>query len=91
LTLRRIRKQDERKKRNKKRDAKESFIGLKRKGRRSTYFASTWKKALYCLLGEEEKTASRFEVSSEMPDDDRQLFADFVTDPTGDSVVASRC
>jgi hypothetical protein len=49
-------------------------------------------KKLSASLGEEEKTASRFEVSSEMPDDDRQLFADFVTGlqpGEDDSVVAS--
>jgi pre-mRNA-processing factor 40 len=77
-----FRKQDERKKRNKKRDAKESFIGfLKEKVEEGTLtFASTWK-SFVASLNEDEKGASRFEVSSEMPDDDRQLFfADFVTD-----------
>jgi pre-mRNA-processing factor 40 len=77
-----FRKQDERKKRNKKRDAKENFIGfLKEKAEEGILtFASTWK-SFAASLSEEEKTASRFEASSEMPDDDRQLlFADFVTD-----------
>jgi pre-mRNA-processing factor 40 len=77
-----FRKQDERKKRNKKRDAKETFIGfLKEKAEEGVLtFASTWK-SFAASLSEEEKTASRFEVSSEMPDDDRQLlFADFVTE-----------
>jgi pre-mRNA-processing factor 40 len=77
-----FRKQDERKKRNKKRDVKEGFIGfLKEKAEEGILtFASTWK-SFAASLSEEEKTASRFEVSSEMPDDDRQLsFADFVTD-----------
>jgi hypothetical protein len=57
-----------------------SFIGfLKEKAEEGVLTLRQLGKALPLPWSEEEKTASRFEVSSEMPDDDRQLFADFVT------------
>ncbi|GFH52214.1 hypothetical protein CTEN210_08690 [Chaetoceros tenuissimus] len=75
-----IRKRDERQKRNKKRDAKDSFLAfLKAKEELGALtFASTWH-SFVSALGEDEKTHKDFIVSPHMSDQNRQLyFADYV-------------
>lgn len=75
-----LRKREERKKRNKKRDAQDSynaFLGEKEEAGKLT-FASTWD--LFLLsLSDEEKDDPRFCTSHNLTESDKQLyFADFV-------------
>ncbi|CAB9507143.1 PRP40 pre-mRNA processing factor 40 homolog [Seminavis robusta] len=74
-----LRKHDERKKRNKKREAQDAFNSfLKEKEEAGTLsFLSTWNSFL-AAMSESDKHDSRFQVSSFMSDSDRQVFfADF--------------
>mmetsp|Transcript_12989 Transcript_12989/g.24712 ORF Transcript_12989/g.24712 Transcript_12989/m.24712 type:complete len:513 (-) Transcript_12989:694-2232(-) len=75
-----LRKREERTKRNKKREAKEAFLAfLKvREEDGKLTFASTWPSFL-SSLDETERNDSRFSVSPNLSDSDRQLyFADYV-------------
>lgn len=75
-----MRKREERKKRNKKRDMKESFFSLLKDHEESAKltFASTWSSFL-SSLDEDELNDSRFLPSPFMSDSDRELyFSDFV-------------
>lgn len=75
-----LRKHDERKKRNKKREAQDDFcLFLKAKEEAGTLkFSSTWN-SFFSSLTQSDKDDSRFKVSPSMTDPDRQLyFADFV-------------
>jgi len=77
-----FRKLDERKKRNKKRDAKEAFITFLKEMEEDgkLTFASTWN-SFVAALGEDGKNDPRFEVSVHVSENDRHLFfADFVTE-----------
>lgn len=75
-----LRKREERKKRNKKRDAQEAysaFLNEKEEAGKLT-FASTWESFLLSL-SDEEKDDPRFCTSHNLTESDRQLyFADFV-------------
>jgi len=75
-----MRKREERNKRSKKREAKDtylSFLKLKEEEGKLT-FASTWD-SFVSSLGDDEKNDPRFIVSSHMPESDRQLyFSDYV-------------
>lgn len=74
------RKREERNRRMKKREAKDSFVGLLRayEEQGKLTFASTWSSFL-SGLNDDEKTNPKFVVSANMSDSDRQLFfADFV-------------
>lgn len=74
------RKRDERRKRNKKREAEESFIMFLKEKQEigKLTFASTWN-SFASLLDELEHNDARFVASVELSDADRQLhFADFV-------------
>jgi len=75
-----LRKREERQRRSKKREAKESFLAFlkSREEIGSLTFASTWSTFLVTLNGK-DKEDPRFAVSSAMTDSDRQLyFADYV-------------
>eukprot|EP00535_Pseudo-nitzschia_heimii_P002093 CAMPEP_0197182504 /NCGR_PEP_ID=MMETSP1423-20130617/6431_1 /TAXON_ID=476441 /ORGANISM="Pseudo-nitzschia heimii, Strain UNC1101" /LENGTH=765 /DNA_ID=CAMNT_0042632935 /DNA_START=493 /DNA_END=2790 /DNA_ORIENTATION=+ len=75
-----FKKREERTKRNRKREAQESFVSFlqeREEGGTLTY-ASTWESFLISL-SEEEKIDSRFVVSKSLSNSDRELhFADFV-------------
>lgn len=75
-----VRKRDERKRRSRKREAKESFFALlkEREENGELSFASTWS-SFFTALDDEGKSDSRFQVSTAMSDSDRELyFSDFV-------------
>jgi len=75
-----VRKRDERKRRSRKREAKDSFFALlkERQEKGKLSFASTWS-SFFASLDDKYKTDSRFQVSSAMSDSDRELyFSDFV-------------
>eukprot|EP00985_Skeletonema_marinoi_P009908 scaffold4665_cov162-Skeletonema_marinoi.AAC.1 len=75
-----MRKREERNKRSKKREAKDAylaFLKLREEDGKFT-FASTWA-SFISSLGDEEKNDSRFIVSANMSESDRQLyFSDYV-------------
>ena len=77
-----LRKHDERKKRNKKREAQDAFISFLREKEEAgvLLFSSTWNNFL-SSLEESDKKDSRFKLSPVLVESDRQLyFADFLTE-----------
>jgi len=77
-----VRKRDERKRRNRKRDAKDSFFAFlkEREEKGDLSFASTWS-LFFAALGDQERCDPRFQVSLALSDSDRELyFSDFVID-----------
>jgi len=77
-----LRKREERSKRNKKRETKEYFVSFLKtfEDQGKLTFASTWS-TFISSLDESQKKDSKFTVSANMSDSDRQLFfADFITE-----------